>query len=177
MLSRSTLASTSSSISRDVVVGRPWRILAVVVSLAGIWLVSACSTSKGATKPNASVAADPGTVAVSYTVDLYSGDLTKARNLVYPPDTQTFDLLSAIIRQNTVSDRSFAAGSATVRGDTGVVVLLGTFCTAPPAGASAASRHPVTPTCVTNKDRKSNEKQVQVSLIRATGQWYVNYPK
>jgi len=121
---------------------------------------------------------NPGSIALIYTVDLFSGKPSEARDLVYSLDRQAFDVVAAVIKGNRVSAHGLSVGSSTIKGDAAVVVLEGTFCVAGPSGKVSKSKTSQVSKCFTNSNPKSSNKAAQVALIRsATGHWYVYYPR
>lgn len=107
---------------------------------------------------------------MAYTRDLFSGEWQAARPLVLPADRNTFDVLAAVIHQNTVSARDVSVGSENIDGNVGTIVLTGRFCTASGASQSAASA------CITNSNANTSNKALTVALARYEGHWYVYYP-
>ena len=147
--------------------------VALVVStiLTGCSVAGSVSNLKVAT-------ADPGKIAVTYTLDLFSGKLSGARELMYSLDRPAFDIIAAVIRNNRASARNVSVGSLDVNGNTALVILEGTFCVAGPTGTKAGAKTYGVPKCFTNSNPKSSNRAAWVKLIRlATGHWYVYFPR
>lgn len=148
-----------------------------VVGLVVSTILAGCLVDRTVSNTRAPTA-DPGKIAVAYTVDLFSDRLSRARELVYSLDRPTFDVFAAVIRGNRLSARGVSVGSSTVKGNSSVVVLEGTFCLAGPAGTGSRAKTSEVPKCFTNSNPKSSNKAARVALMRsATGHWYVYYPR
>lgn len=115
----------------------PKRVLAAMAAVLFAAFFAGCSSSP---KMQPSSATAPEKAAVTYAVDLYSGNLKGASDLVYPPDRHVFNIVSAVIRGNVISAEGVSAGGASVRGSTAIVVLEGKFCTGARGGPSSPHR-------------------------------------
>ena len=153
-----------------------WLALAAIVFVTSSILTN---SSVAGFEPNTkALSANPGKTAVAFTVDLNSGKLGAARELMYSLDRPAFDILAAVIQGNRVSARDVSVGSSTINGNTAVVILEGTFCVAGPTGAAYGAKTYGVPKCFTNSNPKSSNRAAWVKLIRlATGHWYVYFPR
>ena len=155
------------------------RRLRIIVADAIIASIMISNYSFGAPLQRNSVTKeDPSQVAIAYTEDLYSGKLDQSRQLVYPEDRPTFDIISAIIQGNRVSAREISVESLSVNGNTALVILEGTFCVGGPAKISSKTNVVPVQQCFTNRDAKSNNQATYVRLMKLqSGKWFVYYPK
>ncbi|MEJ0014532.1 MAG: hypothetical protein WDN07_02975 [Actinomycetota bacterium] len=153
-----------------------WLAVMAIVFVAST-ILTGCSMG-GSVSNTKALTADPGKIAVTFTVDLYSSKLSAARELVYSLDRPPFDILAAVIRGNRTSARDVSVGSSTINGNTAIVILEGTFCVAGPAGTASGAKAYGVPKCFTNSNPKSSNLAARVKLIRvATGRWYVYFPR
>lgn len=142
----------------------------VVVPCIAISALAAGCSSPPSLHGAPTAASTPGGVAVAYARDLFSGQWQAARPLVLPQDRNTFDVLAAVIHQNTVSARDVSVGTENASGNTATIVLKGRFCTASGAAQSAATA------CITNSNPNASNKALTVALTHYAGHWYVYYP-
>ena len=139
----------------------------------------------------------PGGIAVAYVNAVTDGDYARAVTFVSPPER---NVLEAITAGNPPSGdaRNIAVGSESISGDSAIVVLTGTICTAavatgpgstgsggvpsssPPTEASADSTDPPSRDnvrCFTNTDPRSMDPVFRVSLTRdaTADRWFITF--
>jgi hypothetical protein len=141
----------------------------VTLFIIALIMAGGCSTNSSSDRTPPATPS-PGSIAVAYARDLFSGHWQAGRSLVLPEDRNTYDALATVIRQNVVSARNVSVGSDNLSGNTDTVVLNGQFCTASGVAQSAAT------SCIGNSNPKTSNKAFTVALTRYAGRWYVYYP-
>lgn len=171
------------STSRSAKACGTWTPRAVVavcaLSIASCGATHSPSTSlsnPGTSRPNTQLRESPGRVAVDYVKDLYSDHLSAARLLILPQDWQTFNVVAAVISHNRVFARAVSIGSIQVTDNRAVVMLRGTFCSAPGVTAPSGSGTTLATVCITNSGLNNTNKALRVALTHAGSRWYVYFP-
>jgi hypothetical protein len=137
---------------------------------------STSSSNPGASRLNARFKESPGRVAVDYVKDLYSDHLSAARLLILPQDWSTFNVVAAVISHNRVSAQAVSIGSIQVKGTRAVVMLRGTFCSAPGGAAPSGTATTLASVCITSSALNNTNKALRVTLTHAGSRWYVYFP-
>lgn len=143
-------------------------LCSVAVALLGI--LAGC----GQTGPKESSApSQPADIALRYATDIYSMHAQEAGSLVLPASRNDFQVLANLMGAHDLSEHGLRVGATTITGNSAVVVILGSICTAPRGTTSSAE----TPTCVSNSDPRSSDPGFHVSLTKTSeGRWFVYFP-
>jgi hypothetical protein len=109
---------------------------------------------------------------VRFTRALFGGDFDRARRYVAPDSRNALLVVTAGLRDASVSQRDLAAGSLRVHGTSATAILTGTLCSSHSVKRVTRTSHD----CITNRDPHSDNPVFRVGLkLGSDRQWRVSY--
>jgi hypothetical protein len=109
---------------------------------------------------------------VRFTRALFEGDFARARQYLAPESRNALRVVTAGLREASVSQHNLAAGTDRVRGTSATAILTGTLCSSHSVKAVNRTPHD----CITNRDPHSDNPVFRVGLtLGSDRQWRVSY--
>ncbi|MEW2301903.1 hypothetical protein AB0958_18350 [Streptomyces sp. NPDC006655] len=120
---------------------------------------------------------DPGPVAVEYTTAVFASQFDRASSFVLPRERGVLKVLFAGMTSSSVRAQNLGIGSVHTKKSSGTVVLTGKMCSSGVTPKTATISPHKNEKCVENHSHDSSDPAFKVAVCRASGKWYVCFPK
>lgn len=136
-----------------------WTIVGLGLLASSLVLVS-CSNANSNTTTR--LGRSPGTVALNYVRDVYSGRFSEAENFVTPKQRSDFKMITLEIRPHSVSSNNLKVGSVAFSKSIATVILTGQLCST--TNTNKLNNSPGGKYCVRNSNPHGTGAEFQVKL-------------